>query len=149
MIAILPLLLGVILLWAAAVKLFSRRGAVAARDTALTSLVGESLAPLAYRTLGGAEAVVGAALLVPVVWAPPAVAATLLTAGFCGYLGYARIAAPQSSCGCMGAKGAPISWRAFTRSGAMFVASLAIPAADVAWTAAVARQPAVSLTVFV
>lgn len=145
--AVQPLLLGAVLLWAANVKLFSRRGAIAARDAALARLVGENRAPAAYRALGAAEAVIGAALLVPIVWAPPAVAAILLTTAFCGYLGYARIAAPEASCGCMGGKGAPVSWRSFTRAGGMLVAAVAILWTDTAWTTALAGESGLAVTV--
>lgn len=139
--ALQPLLLGAVLLWAANVKLFSRRGAIAARDAALSRLVGDNRAPIAYRMLGAAEAVIAMALLVPIVSAPTAVAAILLTAGFCGYLVYARLATPESSCGCMGGKGAPVSWRSFTRAGGMLAASVAILWTDTAWTTAIAQRP--------
>ncbi|ADD40816.1 MauE/DoxX family redox-associated membrane protein [Stackebrandtia nassauensis] len=146
-IAVQPLLVGAVLLWAANVKLFSRRGAIAARDAALARLVGEKRAPAAYRILGAAEAVVGLALLVPILWAPATVAAIALSAGFCGYLAYARVAAPESSCGCLGGKGAAISWRAFARSGGMLAASVTILWTDMAWPTALAQHPASSLGV--
>lgn len=145
--ALQPLLLGAILLWAAQVKLFSRRGAIAARDAALAKLVGENRAPAVYRTLGACEAVVGLALVVPIAWAPAPLAAAALTAGFCGYLGYARLATPESSCGCMGGKGAPISWRAFARAGGMFAAAVAALWTNMAWTAAVGAAPAAAAAV--
>lgn len=139
--AIQPLLLGAVLLWAANVKLFSRRGAVAARDAALSRLVGEHRAPVVYRVLGAAEALVAVALLLPLVWAPPAIAAIALTTAFCGYLGYARLAAPESSCGCMGGKGAPVSWRSFARAGGMLVAAIAILWTQTSWLTAVTADP--------
>lgn len=145
--ALQPLLVGVVLIWAASLKLFSRQAAATASRSALARLVGEQRALPAYRLVGGTELTIGALLVLPPVLWFEAVAATALSIGFLGYLWYARQAAPNSSCGCLGAKQTPVSWRSFARSGFLVVASaLAVPATS-QWLDVVATGPYVAAAI--
>ncbi|MDZ5443536.1 hypothetical protein U2F26_12425 [Micromonospora sp. 4G57] len=63
----------------------------------------------AYRLLGGVELTLGGLLLLPPVLRVEAVAATVLAVVRVAYLGYARRAAPTSSCGCLSARATPVS----------------------------------------
>lgn len=145
--AVQPLLIGAILLWSSYAKLFARTAEVTARRTALARLVGQERALPAYRAVGVVEALVAAALLLPPAWTIDAVAATALAAGFTGYVGYARLAAPDSSCGCLGAGQAPVSWRSIARAGLLLVASGSTLAAGTAWWSAVGTGTIVVLLV--
>ncbi|GAA4911522.1 hypothetical protein LX16_2550 [Stackebrandtia albiflava] len=136
-------LLGAVLLWAAAVKLFTRRGRIRSQTTALSTLLGKDRAALGYRALGGIEALVGAALLLPPLWWPEAAAVVVMAVGFAGYLAYSRVAAPDSSCGCMSSKHVPISWRGFTRAGWLLAAGTLGAFATQYWTGAIADRPVV------
>jgi len=145
--AVQPLLVGVLLIWAASVKLFGRHAAATARRSALAPLIGEDRALPAYRLLGGVELGVGAMLVLPPAGWPEAGAAAFLTVGFLGYLTYARIAAPESSCGCLSAQRAPVTWRGLARAAVLVIAGgLAVAATDGWWTA-LAGQPLPGVTV--
>ncbi len=128
-----PAVIGVALVWAAAVKLRSRQAPVAARRSALHRLVGERLALPAYRAVGVAELVLGASLLLPPALRAEAFAAIAVCAGFLGYLGYARLTVPESSCGCLSAKHVPIGVRGFARTGVLLAASVAAATAATGW----------------
>lgn len=132
-----PLLIGAILLWSSYGKLFGPMVELSARRTALARLVGKDRALPAYRVVGVLEALVAAILLLPPAALVDGVAATALGAGFCGYVGYARLAAPDSSCGCLGTKQAPVSWRSMARAGLMLLAGVAMLAGGTAWWSAV------------
>ncbi|HEX6970297.1 MAG TPA: MauE/DoxX family redox-associated membrane protein [Micromonosporaceae bacterium] len=139
--ALQPVLVGVVLLWSARVKLVGRHAAAAARRSALVPLLGQRRALPAYRLVGGLELVVGALLVLPPVSVPEALAAAGLTIGFLAYLGYARVAAPESSCGCLSAQRAPVTVRALLRAGALFGASLLAAGAGDSWWAALTQRP--------
>jgi len=145
--ALQPVLLAAVLGWAGAVKLSGRQAAAVARRTALRTLLGEWRAVLAYRAVGFAEMSVAVVLF----GAGPrwlgAAGAVALTGGFLAYLGYARAAAPQSSCGCLGRRRTPVAWRSFVRGGLLLAAALAALASPVAWRDAVRSRPAVAVTV--
>jgi hypothetical protein len=145
--ALQPLLIGVVLIWAAAFKLFSRHAGVYAQRSALVSLLGQQRALPAYRLLGAAELTIGTTLVLPPAWWVEAAAAAALTIGFLAYLGYARIAAPESSCGCLSASRAPVSWRSFARGGTLLLAAGFAVAAQVSWLEAIAAQPTVAAAV--
>ncbi|CAM3510144.1 MauE/DoxX family redox-associated membrane protein [Stackebrandtia soli] len=145
--ALQPVLLGAVLLWSACAKLFTRRGKIKANSLALAKLVGEARAPLAYRTVGAGEALLGALLLAPPVWMLEAVAAVSVSLGFIGYLAYARIAVPGASCGCMGAANTPITWRAFARAGWMLVASALAFTATAPWWTPFTTEPVGAIVV--
>ncbi|MBO0867315.1 MAG: hypothetical protein J2P15_02005 [Micromonosporaceae bacterium] len=123
--AAVPPLLAAVLVWSGVLKLVGSAGQVA--GTALHRLLARREQTgrhtvAVYRTVGVIELAVAAALLaVPGPAAP--VAATVLALGFLGYLWYAAVAAPTSSCGCMGGR-APVSWRSFARAGAMVILAL-------------------------
>ncbi|GAB3957199.1 hypothetical protein GCM10027614_71980 [Micromonospora vulcania] len=115
--ALQPLVVGAVLIWSARVKLVSPHAAQAANRSALAGLVGQRRALPAYRLLGGVEVTIGALLLLPPVLRAEALAATALAVAFLGYLGYARRAAPTSSCGCLSARATPVSGRSLARPG--------------------------------
>jgi hypothetical protein len=131
-----PVFVAAVLLWAAGVKLLVRHASGQAKRSALARLVGERHALTAFRLVAAAELLVALALLAPPAqWTEP-VAATALSAGFLGYLTYARLAAPDSSCGCLSARRAPVSWRAFARAGVLAGACVLSLAAATGWPAA-------------
>ncbi|HEU4948434.1 MAG TPA: MauE/DoxX family redox-associated membrane protein [Kribbella sp.] len=139
--ALQALVIGVVLVWSSYGKLVGPLVAARARRTALASLVGERFATPAFRTVGGVEWVIGAALLVPPLWTIEAVAVTALAVGFLGYLTYALVVAPESSCGCMGSAAAPVSWRSTSRAGLLLAAAILALTADGGWWSAVADRP--------
>jgi len=116
-------LVGGVLVWAAALKLFGRNTKRAAQRSGLSRLVGKDRAFAAYRAVGGLELAVGALLLLPPAYPAEAWAAAVLSAGMLGYLTYIRLVSPQSSCGCLGEKHAPVRWRSFARAGVLLLAS--------------------------
>ncbi len=118
-----PALVGGVLLWASAIKLFARSAPLAARRSALARLVGTDRSLVAYRVVGTVELLVGGLLVLPPAHPAEALAAVVLGVGMLGYLGYARVAAPRSSCGCLGEKHAPVRWRSFVRAGLLVVLS--------------------------
>ncbi|AGP52883.1 hypothetical protein M271_06290, partial [Streptomyces rapamycinicus NRRL 5491] len=121
-----PLVLAGVLGPAGASKLFGRGAARQAPRTALARLLRDGgRAALALRVLGAVELLLAAALLAPPLTWLPGAAATLLGAGFLGYLGYARAAAPGSSCGCTARPDAPLTWRAFVRAAAVLAGGVA------------------------
>lgn len=125
-----PLLIGLLLLWSAYGKFAN---AEQAERTALPRLVGESRAAAAYRTVGGVEAIVALALLVPPVLTIEAVAAAVLAAGFTGYLIYAKIVVPEASCGCVGKSEKPVGQRSIGRALLLLATALAATTADTGW----------------
>jgi hypothetical protein len=128
-----PLLIGLLLLWSSYGKFAN---ADQAERTALPRLVGESRAKAAYRTVGGIEALVALALLLPPALTVEAVAAAVLAAGFTGYLIYAKIVVPEASCGCLSASEKPIGRRAIGRALLLLAtAAAAIPASADWWSA--------------
>ncbi|PWR08091.1 hypothetical protein DKT69_33405, partial [Micromonospora sicca] len=95
----------------------------------------------AYRLLGGVELTLSELLLLPPVLRVEAVAATVLTVVFVAYLGYARRAAPTSSCGCLSARATPVSGRSLARSGLLVAAGGLAGLATGGWLPALAGQP--------
>ena len=139
--AVLPPLVAAILLWSGSSKLFTRRGKLRAQSTALTKLVGENRASLAYRSVGAGEAILALLLLVPQARPATSVAVVCVGIGFLAFLTYSRVTVPEASCGCMSAKSVPISWRTFTRAAWILVSGLIMFAASDSWFAAIAAQP--------
>ncbi|MFF5209215.1 MauE/DoxX family redox-associated membrane protein [Streptosporangium sp. NPDC000396] len=123
--ALQPYVIGPFLLWAALMKLLSRRTRAQAGRTALARLVGSARAVPALRLVGVVELAVAAALLLPPALPVEGAAAAGLSAGFLAYLTYSHLAAPASSCGCLGAHSRPVNWRGFVRAGLMLAASIA------------------------
>jgi hypothetical protein len=134
-------LVGGVLLWAASMKLFSRAAPVAARRSALSRLVGKDRVFAAYRLVGCVELAIGALLLLPPAYSAEAVAAVALSAGMVGYLTYARLVVPESSCGCLGEKHAPVRTRSFARAGALLLASLGAAVSVEWWGNAMLDRP--------
>ncbi|KAK1177540.1 hypothetical protein B7755_004790 [Streptomyces sp. NBS 14/10] len=144
-----PLLTAGLLGWTGVAKLWPRRPTRPAPPAALVRLSrGARPAALALRLLGVLELLLAIALLTLPGTVASGVAAAVLGVGFTGYLGYARRAAPGSSCGCTGSGTAPVTWRAFARATALVaggaVAAVAATAGE-PWWAAVARRPVGSL----
>jgi len=139
--ALQPLLLAAVLLWAARAKLLGRAATANARRSALAPLVGERRVVAAFRLVAAAEAAIGVALLAPPAHWTESVAATALATGFLGYLAYARLAAPESSCGCLSARRAPVTWRSFARAGVLAGAGALSLWAATGWPAALAERP--------
>lgn len=122
--AVQSLLIGAVLLWSARIKLFDRRAAELARTSALRTLLGEDRAVRAYRLLGVVELGLGLLLVLPPAPVVEPVAAAALTAGFTGYLWYARRVAPGSSCGCLSARTTPVTGRAIARAAVLLAAAV-------------------------
>lgn len=128
-----PLLIGLLLLWSSYGKFAN---ADQAERTALPRLVGESRAKAAYRTVGGIEALVALALLLPPASTVEAVAAAVLAAGFTGYLIYAKIVVPEASCGCLSASEKPVGRRAIGRALLLLATAVAAIPASAGWWSA-------------
>jgi hypothetical protein len=145
-----PLLLGVLLGWTGLAKLTSRALARQAADSALMRVLRDAgKVTLALRTLGAVELLVALGLLAAPGWPVPGVLCAALGVGFLGYLGYARITAPDSSCGCGGGAHAPITWRAFVRAGLVVAGGALAAGAGGAWWSLLAERPAVTLGVVI
>jgi hypothetical protein len=127
-----PALVGGVLLWASAVKLFAGSAPLAARRSALSRLVGAERSLVAYRVVGTVELMVGALLVLPPAHPAEALAAVALGVGMLAYLGYAKVAAPTSSCGCLGEQHAPVRWRSFARAG-LLAALSALAVLNAGW----------------
>lgn len=127
-----PLFLAGVLGWSGLAKALGGDPAGQVAGTALHRLLGGRLAPVAYVALGVGEAVLALAFLA----APGrvvALAAVALSCGFLGYLTYAALATPQSSCGCLGKKKVRLSWRAFARAGLLLAAASVAASGAPAW----------------
>jgi hypothetical protein len=142
-----PLALAVLLGWTGCVKLLGRHTARQAADTALARLLpGHRTAALALRAVGALELVLAAALLAVTPWSVPlwpvtAAATAALGAGFAGYLAYAKVTAPQSSCGCASARHTPVTPRSFVRAGLVAAGGAGCAAAQAPWWSAAAHRP--------
>ncbi len=119
-----PLFIGGTLLWSGGLKCFGRSARRSAERSALASLVGEARALPAYRLTGALELALAAVLLLPPAYTAETAAAAVLGAGFLAYLAYARIFAPDSSCGCLSKQRTPVTWRSFARAGLILAAAL-------------------------
>lgn len=128
-------LVAAVLVWAAVFKFRSgsQRSALgksALGKSALSKLVGRHRVATAFRIIGVVELGLAAGMLVPAgKWA-----ASAWFLGLTGYLLWARVAAPDSSCGCLSEKFAPVGFRAIARAvvlaGAVFLPwQAAIPVA--------------------
>jgi len=124
---------GGVLLWASAFKLVHRNASVHARRSVLARLVGTERAAGAYRAVGVVEAVVGLLLLAPPAFPAEAYAAVVLSAGMLGYLAYGKLRAPESSCGCLGAKQTPVRGRGFARAAVLGALSVLAATATEPW----------------
>lgn len=140
------LFLGGVLIWASTVK-FRGSAPRAARRSALNKLVGERFVVPAYRAVGVAELSLGTLLVLPPVLVVEAYLTVALSVGMVGYLAFAKIKAPDSGCGCLGDKQAPVRGRAFARAGLMVGAGvLAVAAVDL-WSAAFVDRPLAAIAV--
>jgi hypothetical protein len=128
-----PLLIGVLLLWSAYGKFADPEQG---ERTALPSLVGESHAVAAYRTVAGLEVLIALALLAPPAWVVEAVAAAALSLGFTGFLIYSKVVVPEASCGCTGKSAKPVGGRAIARALLLLAISLAAVFASTGWWSA-------------
>jgi hypothetical protein len=146
--ALAPLALGLLLLWSGAVKLFGSGARRQAAGTALERFFDDlDRAILALRAVGAVELLVGVGLLsAPGTW-PAAAAACCLGAGFLGYLTYAKVAAPESSCGCSAAREEPVGVTAFVRAGLVVAGGVAAAVTTAPWWRAAADRPGAALAV--
>lgn len=142
-----PLFIGGTLLWSGGLKCFGRSARRSAERSALASLVGEKRALPAYRLTGAVELALAIVLLAPPAFAAETVAAAVLGAGFLAYLAYAKIFAPDSSCGCLSKKRTPVTWRGFARAGLILVAALVGTQASVWWGRGLADRPLTAVLV--
>lgn len=163
--ALQPVPLAAVLVISGRLKVTSRTARTGAASSALGRIVGAGRAPAVYGVLGAVELLVAALLLagtllagtVPALRTAGTGAAVALTAGFCGYLGYARLFVPDPSCGCVSARQAPITGRSFARAGlllAMSVLAMSVlamsagtPAAGTGWPGALAAHPVPGIAV--
>jgi hypothetical protein len=118
-----PLVIAAWLAWSGGFKVLGRTAPLAAASSALRTLLGQRWALPAFRAVGVAELAVAVAVLVP-----PNLATRLAPIGlslcFLGYLAYARVADPKSSCGCSSARPSPIGWRNFANAGLLLALSV-------------------------
>jgi len=147
--ALQAVLVGGILLWAGAFKLLSRSTPQVARRSALRRIVGTERAPHAFRLVGFIEIAIATALLVPRAHPAGSVVATAWCVALVGYLGYARVAAPESSCGCLSERHTPVGWRNFGRAALLVVGSALSLFATVSWPAAIGGRPVAAILVLV
>lgn len=124
---------GGVLVWASALKLFHRNASLAARRSVLARITGKDRAVGAYRAVGVVEAVIGLLLLTPPVLVVEVYAAAALSVGMLAYLAYGKAKAPDASCGCLGDKEAPIEARGFVRAGLLVALSLLATAGSAWW----------------
>ncbi|WP_084965828.1 MauE/DoxX family redox-associated membrane protein [Thermoactinospora rubra] len=124
-----PYVIAAFLIWAALMKLLSRRMRSQAGQTALARLAGPARAVPLLRLVAAAELAVSGLLLAPPSSPWDAAAAAALSAGFLAYLTYAAIAAPEASCGCLGAHGRRVDRRSFARAGLLLAMSVLAAAA--------------------
>ncbi|MDI5973649.1 hypothetical protein POF50_030650 [Streptomyces sp. SL13] len=137
-----PLALGVLLIATGVGKAFGRQVARQAAGTVLVRVLNDGRrATLVLRATGVAELVIAAGLLAAPTTVVPAVAGTALGVGFVGYLGYARVTAPESSCGCTARDNGPVSWRSFVRAGLVVAGGAFAIAARSAWWTQADRHP--------
>jgi hypothetical protein len=111
-----------VLVWAA---VFKFRGG--SQRSALSRLVGKERVVAAFRVIGVVELALAAALFTPVgQWATFA-----WFLGMLGYLSWAKVAEPESSCGCLSEKYAPVGARALAR--AVLLAGMVVTADLLPW----------------
>ncbi|RSM67718.1 hypothetical protein DMH04_48185 [Kibdelosporangium aridum] len=120
-------LVAAVLVWAA---VFKFRGG--SQRSALGKFVGKHRVATVFRVIGVVEIGLAVGLLVPNPVGKWAAFAWLL--GLLGYLLWARVAAPDSSCGCLSEKFAPVGVRAIARS--LALAGTVIVAEFLPWYAA-------------
>lgn len=119
-------LVAAVLVWAA---VFKFRGG--SQRSALGKLVGKQRTAAVFRVIGVVEIGLAAGLLVPNPVGKWAAFAWFL--GLLGYLLWARVAAPDSSCGCLSEKFAPVGVRAIARS--LVLAGAVVTADALPWYA--------------
>lgn len=141
--SLVPLALGVLLAWSGGGKLLRRSPERQAAGTALERAFGGLPGAVrALRAVGAAELAVAAALLAVPGWTVSGPAAACLGAGFVGYLCWAKVTAPESSCGCTAREDVPIGPRAFLRAGLVLAGGLAVAvAAGPPWWDTVIGRP--------
>lgn len=144
--ALAPLVCGLLLAVTGAGKLFGRQVAQLAANTVLVRIFNDGRrATLALRLVGAAEIAIAVGLLAVPGSVVSGAAATALGVGFTGYLGYAKVTAPESSCGCSARSEGPIGWRAFTRAGLVVAFGLLTLAASAPWWSQLTEHPVASV----
>jgi Methylamine utilisation protein MauE len=144
---LLPLMLGGLLGWTGGAKLPRRRAARQAAGSALERILPSPwAAALALRAVGAMEVVLAATLLLRPLSQVAAFGTAALGVFFVGYLGYAKVTAPQSSCGCTSRR-TPVTWRSIARAGLVAAGGVGCAFASVPWWSAAAHRPAAAAAV--
>lgn len=147
---LLPLILGALLAVSGGAKLPRRRAARQAAGSALERILpSNQAAALALRGVGAVEIVLAAALLALPLSPATAAGVAALGACFTAYLGYAKVTAPESSCGCTSTRHTPITWRSFTRAGLVAVCGACLALARAPWWSVLAHRPVAAAAVLV
>lgn len=155
---LMPLVLGGMLVWTGATKLFVRSvprqaGAVeqdaplgsrsAVPRPAQPSDPGDATrgVPVVSRGVAWIELALGLTLLEFPTSSEPATATVLLTIGYLGYLGYVSLAVPPDPTGPTAVLRPPVTWRCFVRAGLVAVGGILATQAATPWWMAVAMHP--------
>ena len=141
-------IIGIVLLVSGSAKAADQSPLATARQTALAGVFGGTRLLLAWRTITIAELAVGA-LAVTRLWTPwssvPLAALMLATTA---YTIWARRAAPESTCGCMGSTSRyGVSNRTIVRNAAFAILALVSVFSSAQWPA-ISRHPLVVLAIF-
>jgi len=139
------LFLGLVFGWAGGYKLTARAARGLSRST-MARLVGVHRVRVVHRIVGGAELAVAALLVLPPAATVDGWLAVAMSAGFVAYLGYARVAAPDTSCGCLSAQPDPVTWPGIARAVLLLAAALAATAADGFWLSVLRSEPIAATT---
>jgi hypothetical protein len=148
LLSLLPLILAGLLSWTGGAKLSRRRAARQAAGSALEKIIRNDpgAAVLVLRATGALEVVLAAALLLWPTSPVTSFAVAGLGACFVGYLVYARVAAPGSSCGCTSRR-APVGWRAIVRASLVAAGGAGCAFARAPWWSVLIHQRAAAVAV--
>lgn len=144
----LPLIAGGLVGWTGGTKLLPRRAERQAKGSVLAHILpNPRAATLGMRVVGAVELVLAAALLTRPMSSVAVFGMAALGVGFVCVLWYARVTAPESSCGCTSTRHTPITWRSFARAGLVAGGGAASAAAPAPWWSAAAHRPVAAIAV--
>lgn len=118
-----PLFLAGVFGWSGTFKTLAGDLGGRVAGTALHRLLGGRVATAAYFLLGVVELALAVSLVVDPGRAT-AFAAAVMSGGFIVYLGYAAIAVPQATCGCLSKRKVRQTWRGFARTGLLIASAV-------------------------